>query len=540
MEESQQAIEEGLARYEELLGEDPELEREFADTRRHFASGGGKEDVMAARRHLEWFVLERPSDTLGGVPAERLHEAWSERADEAQRDLAEAFLHSRAGAFEITSQDTDRGLWVLDLFGQGEFPITEPEAAAALQKGDLLVGRIFPVGEGLFRLSPAVSVFRDARLLEAVREDLSRMRGQRRGVLRIQQVELERLFFRPGSTEAPDRAATRRATEEELAAIGLEPGLARSLVERISDATGDPNVVTDVMNELAFDTDVDLERARRSLLALWTAARQGSPGSSESPESRADTDANVASAQDGDARAALDAFDRGRAEGRDLDELFRELADELGVEAPVDDDEASGPPDFPGVVGAMIEEFRWEVGREQGAAAVERLDGLEHLARWGADLGVFENLGPRDLLDFAGRWLLDQGHLADGREARTVLDALASFCQWCEEQHAHPLWTGFETLWQQLSASVPRLVEARRHMEPRTPDVRPCDVLAVGENEVVLRDDAGDELRGALPEGLRSLIVAGDLVHAARDDQGILHLATCYPGELRELIRRGA
>ena len=71
------SLERGLGLYGELLAGDPELEREFAQSRSVFAAarpGNSEEQRLAARRHLEWFILERPSESLGGVPVEALQD----------------------------------------------------------------------------------------------------------------------------------------------------------------------------------------------------------------------------------------------------------------------------------------------------------------------------------------------------------------------------------------------------------------------------------------------------------------------------------
>ena len=48
--------------------ESTELELEFKNDLDEFGSGDGGPD--RSRRHAEWFLLERPSEWLGGVPLE--------------------------------------------------------------------------------------------------------------------------------------------------------------------------------------------------------------------------------------------------------------------------------------------------------------------------------------------------------------------------------------------------------------------------------------------------------------------------------------
>ena len=60
-----------------------------------------------------------------------------------------------------------------------------------------------------------------------------------------------------------------------------------------------------------------------------------------------------------DVSSALADFDAGREQGQDLEQLFDELERKLGV-APEAPEAEPGPPAFPGVVAALVGEFRWE------------------------------------------------------------------------------------------------------------------------------------------------------------------------------------
>jgi hypothetical protein len=558
-----EGIERGLALFAELLGEDPQLAGELRESRALFASAGAPtatpERELADRRHLEWFLFERPSEGLEGVPVEALQPAWRSRSGAELAPFAEAFLSSLAGVFEVTGVDAGRGLWLRDLAGLGEYPVQEPEAASAIESGDLVVGRMHPVQEGEFRLSPAAALFRDPALAEALRGDLERMRASRRGSLRIEQLELERLFF--GAPRTPARAtahagapvgssaildgaltgaagrATREAREA-LAREGLRPADADRLIEALERAArsregarAEGDVVTEALNRLAFHTSVDLERARRILLDLWSVL-VGRAGAGA-------TVLGAKSAKAAAARAALEEFDRGRREGQDLEDLFRRLEADLGVDALPEEDDDEPAPDFPGVVGAMVEEFLWDTAREEGADAARRLSGLRRLARYGADIGVFENLGPHDLLDFAGRWVLDEREVRAAEEARELLDALAAFCRWCEERHALPLWNGFGRTLESLRGSLPRLAELVVALEPPAlEEDEPYEVARVEPpDQAVVVDRHGEERRtdldGTLARGLRP----GDLLRA-RPADGRLAISACYPPELGSLRER--
>jgi hypothetical protein len=213
----------------------------------------------------------------------------------------------------------------------------------------------------------------------------------------------------------------------------------------------DGSVVTEVLNELAFAFDVDLEVARRLLIQVWSSRRAAAvPGV-----------ANAHPAEVDDPREALAAFDRGRAAGEDLEVLFSTLARDLGVGNLDDEDEDGGGVDFPQVVGAMVEEFLWETETEEGAAAAAPLVPARLFARFAAGQGVFENLGARDVLDYAARWLLDESGLEDAGSLRSALLAFARFCAWSEERHGVALASALAPFREDLLESLPRLAGMR-------------------------------------------------------------------------------
>ncbi len=544
---SNEAIERGVALFQTLIEEQPELRREleasipvFFDGATPAAYGPGDGERLARRRHLEWFVFERPSDHLGGVPVEALMDTWIARSESVEEDHVEALLNSQAGVFEVTGVEEGRGLWMRDLLGLGEYPVDEPEAAAEFAKGDVVVGRVFPVGDSLYRLSPAVACFRNAELKDAFKHDMERLRASRHGSLRMAQPEVERMFHAPTAAfaaerEVPDPVARSARAREVL----LDQGVPASTADRVLDeltaaaSRADGGAVTDALNRLAFETQADLEVVRAELLAVWSALRGGGAGAAPVAPRRVASDEAVPSAT---VASALERFDEARRAGGDLDALFRVLEEDLEIEPAGDAEEAGELPDFPGVVGAMVEEFLWDTGREAGEESAARFAGLRRLSRFGESVGVFENLSGRDLLDFAGRWLLDEGDLSNADEARGVLDALAAFCRWSEERQDVPLWKDFGTTLEGLRASVPRLVEARKRLTGGPGDDAELYELVRDERGGdVLVDAANTRTKVELEEGLSARLRTGDLLLAriaATDD---VRVSACYPAELAAL-----
>ena len=459
-------LERGFAWLEAHLGDDPGLTAEHATSLRQFFAhrGGGAVDTLATRRHLEWFLLERFSASRGGTPIETLVHDGVEADEDAPQEALAALLGSLASVFEVTGTVPDEGIWVRDLAGGGEYALEEPEASHALVVGDLLVGRVFQVAPGLHRISGSAGLFRDERLLSAVRSDLEAARSSRRGTLRLSQADLERMFW----PDAEEPAVPAQTLEESLArarvvlrAGGLDDAACQAVFDELRGNSGQAfellpgggDALGEVLERLAMESDVDLAAARVVLLAVWTgfarAAGVAAPADPLQPTRRS---APL------DAQAAMAAFDRGRAEGRDLEQLFRELERDLGLEDDEEGDEEALAPDFPGVVEAMVEEYLWELGCSQGAEAAEAQAGLRAFGAFGASIGVFENLTRRDLLLFGSIWLPEYGELADEGAALALVDALEGFCAWCSENHDVDLKREFDAELSELRTALPRLV----------------------------------------------------------------------------------
>jgi hypothetical protein len=534
-----EAIETGFETFMELLREDERVRLEFERSRAEFFSDATAVRTPGAElRHLEWFLLERPSAVLASTPAQGWLEEWRARLPGHESELSPAFLQSLPGAFEVTSVMPSEGLWVRDLFTLGEHPVAEARATYALAAGDLLVGRLYPSSGGVFLLSPSVSVFRNPELLAAVRIDLARMRNVRRGVLRVQQLELERLFHAPGSAPAfvPAPSEVRARARAQLVALGLERKDVEQLLKRVQRAARAANgrEVTEILNALAFDTGIDLSSARLVLLELWDVERASSaPG----PSAAAPVEVLEEAV---DTSAALAAFDRGRAEGRDLEQLFQELERELGVaevegeDSEEEAEEDPGAPDFPGVVGAMVVEFLWEVEREQGQARASSWEILRELGNYGRDIGVFEDLNDTRLLDFSARWVLDESGLTRVSEVETLLEALTAFCFWCEQQQDLPLWKKFGPILERLRSSVPRHLLLRQ-TTTAGPGAGAYRVTSIGPGQARARDRAGEEQVFELSVLQAAHLREGDLVRLAREGARAV-IGASYPAELGEAI----
>lgn len=527
-----------------LARADSELASEEARARRAFfgpdtpvARAG---DELAERRFREWFLLERVCEDASAVPIEVLAERIdADRAPELSERRA-ALLNSRAGAFEVSGVQAGVGIWLRDLAGRGEVPVGEAEASRELLVGDLIVGRVFPFDDGTFELSRAAGCFRHPELVPAVERDLERARGPSRGPLRIGQLELERMFF---AATGPATGAARTSDDPvgdaraALVELGLSPERGDAVIARLRTAPRDPRAWTfgtsadglgPILDELAFDTDVDLERVRAILLELWPTvgpAPNGpdAPLAPAAPNGPSRATASPDAGGPADVRSALDEFDDGRRAGRDLDGLFRELEARLGLE-PEGLEDPGELPDFPGVVGAMVVEFLWEQHARDPKSAAAWQD-LALLGRATQDVGVFENLKTADLVRFAAFWVPETRPTVD---PAALIDALRAFARWCVDEHQLGALDDADATLGPLAESLPRLVRANATLAAEASGAGELWELVepTGELPLLRRRDGHAEER-PLPDELLQHLELGDYLRIADD-----RVLRVYPPEL--------
>ncbi len=533
---------------------------EFAASRGEFlgsvVAGNPRTREMAERRHAEWFLLERPSESLELVPAQVLG-ADADDTDETELVLGrEALLGSFASVFEITGVRAGEGVWVRDLAGLGEYPLEEADASRALESGDLLVGRIFPVGDELYRISHASGFFRDADLLGAVRADLERAREGRRGVLRLSQRDLEAMFFGSPIHATPTAQAAGAAIElrrQALMAVsaarrcleagGLAPAEVDDVLAGLASEPFDPRHVLpgagdrlgEILATLAFETEVDLEAARRALAEAWPVLSSPPPPGNATHEKRpAQTGRRkqAGSAPSGKVQRALSDFDARRAQADDLEALFADLERELEIEPEDAGDDATAP-DFPGVVGAMVIEFLWDMERERGAEAARPLAAIANFAQFAQAQGVFENLGERDLLMFACLWLPERAQ--DAAEAERSFHALVEFATWAEEQHAVSLASALAPSREGLASSLPRVCAANARLRARLGKLHEGGEMLGYEGGSAARSSQGEARAVAIAKEAAAHVEAGDFLRAEKTPGSEWRVVCVYPPQTSKL-----
>lgn len=341
-----------VAKLAELLAADARLRPELLRARREFfgaeasagaagrgatglGAGVGAAASAAEHRFAEWFALERSCDTLGDVPVEL--PSYAAFADDLAGSLAGVFLVQGAIGGAVSARDLQDET-VLDLR-------VPPQS---LREGDLLVGRLFPSGPDLYTPSTACAVFRPgADLGRAFARDLQRLELDRR----LQQIELEHLLLRrpeqgksptadpraPAATNAPPPVPLEHleADLERLLRDGGSDLSASSLSQQLALVQRPGQIMGPLLEELAFDTEVDLDRLRDLMLQIWNAHHLD-----DEPAAPASDDP-LTGAAPGETlgERLVRTLDEGLAQKRDVEDLFAQLERMAGIEPEREDGE---------------------------------------------------------------------------------------------------------------------------------------------------------------------------------------------------------
>ncbi|MBL8729802.1 MAG: hypothetical protein JNM25_15345 [Planctomycetes bacterium] len=383
------AVEVALAKLASRLDADPRLHAERLRAQREFfgqGAAGGAERLptdAAGQRFVEWLLLERESEVLGAPPIDVPPFA------EEGRDLVD----STVGVFLVLARDAET-VEAQDLQDDTVFDLSVP--AGSLLAGDLLVGRLFDAGADQWRPSSAAAVFRPGALLaEAFRRDVERLALHRR----LRQIELEHLLLRrtdqtPSPTAANVDTVPLEHLEADLDALLRASGCRQSAAEVSSQlrAVERPGaVIGPLLEELAFETDIDLDATREILLRIWNAHHGNRP-----PGPVAATMEAAASESLGE--QLVRTLDEGLRQKRDVEDLFAQLERMAGIEAEEEAELEHAGPDrdeagdrgfesdrdevddhdaaiadrggnLDGDLEPLVQEYLWETDREHDAGA---------------------------------------------------------------------------------------------------------------------------------------------------------------------------
>ncbi|MBK8976963.1 MAG: hypothetical protein IPM29_13675 [Planctomycetes bacterium] len=440
-----------------LATADARLVGEMARARRTFFGADQPDYVRdpaeldaAAQRFAEWYLLERPSDVLGRLPVESL--------DADERPQFAPLRRSRQGLFLVEASATGE-TGVRDLEGGERLRLLG--LPRRLRPGDLVVGRVFAIEDGSDEhvvSSGAAIVAGAPRLAVAFQRDIRNLGLERR----LDQAEVEQLVHRRLAAHAPARGpqvaettapiehleAQLHALLDEAGCAEQHPATAISAALRDSDAPGP--VLGPLLDQFAFDTDVDLDRLRELLLQLWNAHRaahadRAVPRALE-PAPRPAARASAQPRQPRFRRRADESLGESLArrigEGlgahENVADLFADVERMLG-EPLGDDDEPDVPAGTDDDVGlddgnlaGMVREFAWERGASAAAESwLRRL--ADQQLRGPIQRVDVEEIEAADLLRYLTEAWLEAAPERRVAHLQDAYEALAGFVAWVAE-----------------------------------------------------------------------------------------------------------
>ncbi|MCH2107242.1 MAG: hypothetical protein MK291_11445 [Planctomycetes bacterium] len=525
----------GMSLFLELIQGDPSLDATVQEARSEYFQGGGgfsgdpRSAPAAEVRFLEWLLFERDHD--GDLLVERLLPTWRECAAPELLPFESTFLGTLASIFEV-GDDAGGGLfWLRDVPGLGEFAVEVRVADGQPQQGDLIVGRLFPTGDSTHVLSPGAGCFRDEHLIAAVYRDLEQARQDRtHQALRIRQEDLEAMFW-GGALQEGERSDPVSELRSFLEAGGLTSDEVDGLMDALSkrpvpsDVSGPffISAIQDLLEHLAFETELDLVAAQSKFVACWLHL-QGSPGpSSVDPE-----EPQAASASD--PQAALKAFDEDRAAGLDAETAISRLTARLGLEGEAEGDsyepEGAAPA---GLVDGLLEEYRWELSSAGDRLGPARHAALDRMRDHHRHTELVEDLTPKSLLLFACTALVELPESEDEAVAEGA-GAIADFMSWCVEHHGHLEDREVSEAFKTLQASVTRIHEINQHFDPTRIEGEWLQVERSGDGLGGV-SSSGERHELGIPDQALGMIQIGDYVRATING-GSAVVRWCYPPEL--------
>lgn len=338
-------------------------------------------------------------------------------------------------------------------------------------------------------------------------------------------------MFWGDALQGEDRSDPVSELRDFLEAGGLSSDEVDGLLDALSkrpvptDVTGPffISAIQDLLEHLAFDTELDLASAQGKVVACWLHLRS----SGSRPESAASAPATQASASP---QAALKAFDEDRAAGVDAETAISRLTARLGLE---EDGEAEGSEmesALPaGLVDGLIEEYHWELASLGDGVKPSHRAALELLRHHHRHTELVEELTPRSLLLFACTHLMEQAG-RDGRSLASDATAIEEFASWCIENHGHAEVPDVTAAFKALKGSAARVSTLNAHLDPSKVNGEWLQVaLEPDSPEGVSSTGERYQLNGE--DELLELLQSGDYVRARLSDAEAV-VQWCYPPEL--------
>lgn len=474
-----------------------------------------------AVRFSEWFLCERESDVMGAVPAAVAAQRYG---NATAWDLLQ---DSVVGVFLVQSTKKTSAQ-VREVIDNEVYEVTNLPNPVSV--GDVLIGRLFEspdAGSGYLPSAAMSIVGSSPQFAVAYQRDIRNLGANRQ----LTQAEMEHLLFREegalGDGEAGEAPPPQEHVEAELdkllaSASGDLTWSATAVSEALREAKDQGGFVQSLLDEFAFESDIDLDQARHLLVTLLASIRaQGAEGPLSADEAGTPTEPTVRTSPAPKPRSKpfeprkdeklgetlARRIEEGLAGNEAIEDVFAEVEELFGeqIEEPGDDD-VDGPEAFDdGDLVPLVQEFFWEVDPDPAVRAeLERFVAIQ--SRAPIPRTSVDSIEQDDLLRFLlERWM---GHRPSDRVAavRGAYQTLEAFFEWARNTQELDRSEAMAQARERLVDHGERLETAARALRTdRAAQQRPSMFIVVdvaeGEGVATMRlADTADEVQVRLAD----------------------------------------
>jgi hypothetical protein len=318
-------------------------------------------------------------------------------------------------------------------------------------------------------------------------------------------------------------------------------------------------VLGPVLDELAFDTRVDLDEVRQLMLRLWNVHHATDAPTAVGAEAAGEVDAEAAgevgaeiAAEEADAgteplgERLARTLDEGLRAKRDVEDLFAQLERMAGLEPGASDDDEDGDDAadaLGGDLGPLVEEYLWETGRDGDPAVQPLRTWLELQTNAAVPHTDLEQVTGLDLMRLLLHCYLGAAPAERAAAVRTAFEELQRFYEWVQQTQDLDLTSVFAECRGSLVDQIDRLQAAGIALSTRhDPSTRPSvlRIEDVAEGGFGVQDDEGGHHWLASERAATASLRVGDILLGAvvKGERGpvLAGLVVVLPADARTLI----
>ncbi|MCH2111430.1 MAG: hypothetical protein MK213_01115 [Planctomycetes bacterium] len=428
---------------QDRLLSDASLQIEWTQAQEDF---GHTSDIGALNRCMEWFLFEREAHVFGHAPA--FHWAPSDLTPENPwMPLLDNFL----GIFIVKGDAPNGGLLLEDLWsGRAIVAALPPQTPPKEGCDRVFMGRWVLVDETLSLPLPGLCTLEAPRLIAALEADLNKERANNSRA-KLSQLSCEQwlqgLELETGATHSP---------REELEKLfeGVEELCVEDVIPQAKSLG-----LSEVMNQMAFQTDLDLQKVQSLLSQLLIEEKRTFTEKEQLEDNQAPGEEDV--------QKAVGQFLRAFEEGSQPEAAIEAIETALNMSPDSEEpwlengsgQESFGPQTASGL-STWIAMWAWEQSQEEQQPSESKLKVIQMFCDW-AESQAEEPLDAHEIQE-AQVWsfLLMQGNV---HAVHNCWESLSPFLMWAwREQFA-----SLERLWEKEGEQVMcRIIES---LEERSP-----------------------------------------------------------------------